>query len=131
MSEENVGVNQALYRAWNSDDMDALRELYDPDVIVHPPEDWPEPGPWVGRDAVLRQWEQQRDIWDADSLEAISDFIDIGNRVVVRFIWHAAGHGPEAGFELTGVTTVRKGRIVFQEFFWEHAEALEAAGLSE
>ena len=33
--------------------------------------------------------------------------------------------------EVTGVYTVRKGRIVCQEFFWDHAEALEAVGLSE
>jgi ketosteroid isomerase-like protein len=33
--------------------------------------------------------------------------------------------------EITNVLTVRKGRIVHQEFFWDHAEALEAAGLSE
>ena len=33
--------------------------------------------------------------------------------------------------EMTGVGTVRKGRIVFVEFFWDHAEALEAVGLSE
>jgi len=26
---------------------------------------------------------------------------------------------------------VRKGKIVYQEFFWDHAEALEALGLSE
>ena len=29
--------------------------------------------------------------WDADDLEVISDFIDVGDRVVVRFIWHGAG----------------------------------------
>lgn len=33
--------------------------------------------------------------------------------------------------ELTGVYTVRKGRIPYIEFFWDHAEALEALGLSE
>ena len=34
--------------------------------------------------------------------------------------------------EFTGVFTVRKGRIdVLVEFFWDHAEALEAAGLRE
>jgi hypothetical protein len=32
---------------------------------------------------------------------------------------------------MTGVYTVRKGKIVFLEFFWDHAEALEAVGLSE
>jgi hypothetical protein len=32
---------------------------------------------------------------------------------------------------LTNVLTVRRGRIVFQEFFWDHAEALKTLGLSE
>jgi ketosteroid isomerase-like protein len=131
MSEENVDVVRAIFGAWNAGDMDALRELFDPDVTVRAPEGWPESGPFVGREAVMRQWEQQRDVWDADALEPISDFIDAGDRVVVRFIWHGAGHWPEAGFEMTGVNTVRKGRVAFQEFFWEHAEALESAGLSE
>jgi ketosteroid isomerase-like protein len=131
MSEENVEVVRAVFTAWNAGDMDALRELYDPQAIVHAPEGWPERGPFVGRDAVMRQWGQQREIWDADDLEAIGDFLDAGNRVVVRFMWHAAGHGPEAGFELTGVATVRQRKILSQEFFWDHAEALEAAGLSE
>jgi ketosteroid isomerase-like protein len=79
----------------------------------------------------MRQFEQMRETWDADALELISDFIDAGDRVVVRFIWRGAGHGPEANLELTGVFTVRKGRIVYQEFFWDHAEVLETMGLSE
>jgi ketosteroid isomerase-like protein len=33
--------------------------------------------------------------------------------------------------EITNVMTMRKGRIVYQEFFWDHAEALETLGLSE
>jgi ketosteroid isomerase-like protein len=32
---------------------------------------------------------------------------------------------------LTGVYTMRKGRIFGIEYFWDHAEALEAAGLKE
>jgi hypothetical protein len=49
----------------------------------------------------------------------------------VRFVWRGAGYGPEANLELTGVYTVRKGRILSLDFFWDHAEALEAVGLSE
>jgi ketosteroid isomerase-like protein len=131
MSEENVEVVKGLFAAWNGGDMEALRDLYDPDVIVRSPEGWPEPGPFVGREAVMRQWEQQREGWDAEALEPIGDFIDAGDRVAIRFIWHAAGHGPEAGFEMTGVNTLRDGRVVSQEFFWDHADALEAFGLSE
>ena len=118
----------ARFEAWNAGDMDALRELYDPDIIVRTPEGWPEPGPYVGREAVMRQLEQLRETWDADTFELISDFIDVGDRVAVRFIWRGAGHGPESNMELTGVYTVRKGRIFAIEFFWDHAEALEAAG---
>jgi ketosteroid isomerase-like protein len=32
---------------------------------------------------------------------------------------------------MTGVYTVRNGRIFGLEFFWDHTEALEAVGLSE
>ena len=66
---------------------------------------------WVGRRSCASS-EQLRETWDADALEPISDFIDAGDRVVVRFIWRGAGHGPEANMEMTGVFTVRKGRIV-------------------
>ena len=79
----------------------------------------------------MRQWEQQREIWDADALEPIGDFIDAGDRVAVRVIWRAAGRGAESNMELTTVFTLRKGRFVYHENFWDHAEALEAVGLSE
>jgi ketosteroid isomerase-like protein len=122
---------RAVFEAWNAGDMDAVRELYDPDVFVRSLEGWPEPGPYVGREAVMRQWEVQREAFNADKLEAISDFVDAADRVVVRFIWHGAGHGPETNLELTGVHTLRKGKIAYQEFFWDHAEALETLGLSD
>jgi ketosteroid isomerase-like protein len=131
MSQENVETVRAVFEAWNAGDMDAVRELYDPDVFVRSLEGWPEPGPYVGREAVMRQWEVQREAFNADKLEAISDFVDAADRVVVRFIWHGAGHGPETNLELTGVHTLRKGKIAYQEFFWDHAEALETLGLSE
>jgi ketosteroid isomerase-like protein len=131
MSQENVEVVRAVFEAWNTENMDALRELYHPDAILRMPEGWPEPGPYVGRDAVMRQWEQQRETWDADALKLISDFLGTADRVAVRFIWQGAGYGPEANIEATNVFMVRKGQIVYQEFFWDHAEALETLGLSE
>ena len=131
MSQENVEVVKAAFEAWNAGDMDAVREQLDPGVILRHPEDWPEPGPFLGPEAVTRQFEQQRDTWDADALELISDFIDAADRVAVRQIWRVEGHGPESNIEFTGVFTVRKGRILAIENFWDHAEALETLGLSE
>ena len=131
MSRENVEVFRAAFAAWNAGDMDAFRELCDPDVIVRPPADWPEAGPCMGRAVVMRQWVQMRETVDADVVEPGRDFSDAGDRVVVRQIWRVSGHGPEANLEMTNVTTVREGRISFQELFWDHAEALEAVGLRE
>ena len=131
MSRENVEVVRRGFAAWNAGDMDAFRELHDPDVTLQPVENWPEPGPYVGREAVMRWLGQLRDTWDADAMEAIGDFSDAADRVVVRFIWRGMGHGPQANMEFTGVVTVRDGRIRGYEFFWNHADALEAAGLRE
>jgi ketosteroid isomerase-like protein len=131
MSQENIEIAQATFEAWNAGDMDALRELYDPDAIMRTPEGWPEPGPYVGRDAIMRQFEQVRETWTSDALEAIGDFIDAADRVVVRHIYRGAGHGPESNMELTVVFTIRKRRVFYQEFFWDYAEALEVLGLAE
>jgi ketosteroid isomerase-like protein len=131
MSQENREIVQSLFERWNARDMDGLRELYDPDVIVRAPEGWPEPGPFVGPDAVKRQWNEMRETWNADLLEPVSEFIGSGDRVVGRFIWRATGHGPDTDLQMSGVWTVRRGKIVYNEFFWDHAEALKAVGLAE
>ena len=131
MSKENVEVIRRGFETWNAGDMDAFRENLDPGIIWRGPEGWPEPGPYAGREAVMRQVEQLRETWDADSFELISDFIDVGDRVAVRFIWQGAGHGPESNIELTAVYSVRKGKCIAIELFWDHAEALEILGLSE
>jgi ketosteroid isomerase-like protein len=73
MSQENVEIVRAGFAAWNAGDMDPLRELYHPDAIMRMPEGWPEPGPYYGRDAVMREFGQLRETWDADALEVISD----------------------------------------------------------
>ena len=131
MSEENVGIVRRGFEAWNAGDMKAFRDLYATDVTLTPVKDWPEPGPYLGRDAVIRWFEQLREAWDADALEPISDFIDAGDKVLLGFIWRGLGQGPESNMEFTGVWTVRNNKIARIDFFWDRAEALESAGLSE
>ena len=121
-----------FFAAFNAGDMEAVRELLDPDVVIpRELEGWPETGPFVGRDAVMRQWGRSREPWgDAVTLELIS-IIDAGDRVVVRTVAHGVGRGPELHGEYSTVNTFRNGRYVLIDFFWNYAEALEAAGLSE
>jgi hypothetical protein len=91
--------------------------------------EWAEAGPFLGRDAIMRQFSWLRDTWDADALDLVGDPLAAGDRVVVRATWRAAGHGPDLAMELAWVYTLRRGLIVSAEFFQDHAEALEAAGL--
>jgi ketosteroid isomerase-like protein len=49
-----VEIVRRGFEVWNTGDMDALRELYDPGIVWRPAECWPEPGPYVGREAVMR-----------------------------------------------------------------------------
>ncbi|MEA2271536.1 MAG: SnoaL-like polyketide cyclase [Solirubrobacteraceae bacterium] len=132
MSKENLDLVRAAFDAWNSDDMGAYAALLDAGVIVRAPANWPEPGPFVGLDAVMRQFRQLRDTFDSDKSEPISDFVTVADRVVVRFAWRTVGgRGPDANMEITVVYTIRKGRVVEIEFVWDHAEVLEALGLGE
>ena len=131
MSQETVAVVRTFYEAWNANDMDAVRELYDSEAVVRSPEGWPEQAPLVGREAVMRGFERLRSTWDADTLEPISDFSDVGDRVAVRTSWRGAGRGPESSVETTPIYTVREGRIFYLEYFWDHGEALKAIGASE
>jgi len=131
MSQENVEIVRALLNAYNAGDLDAFVALHDPNVIWAPLEGWPEADTLVGREACMNQYERLREAFDVDRGEAITDFIAAGDRVVVRINWRAMGRGPDMNMELTRVLTVRKGKIFIIEDFWDHAEALEAVGLSE
>jgi ketosteroid isomerase-like protein len=131
MSQENVEVVRRLYQAYNAGDLAAFGALCHPDVIMHHVEEWPEPGPSVGRAAVLRMIEQLREAFEGDTLEPIAGFIEGTGCVITRDVWRGSGSGPEADFEFTRVFTLRKGLITCIEIFWDHTEALEAVGLRE
>jgi ketosteroid isomerase-like protein len=131
MSQENVEAVRAAYAAWNARDMEAFRTFYASDaIVVRGLEGWPEPAPIVGRDAVMRLFEGLREAWDEDTLEPTS-LIDAGDRVIARQTWKAVGRGPGLTMEMTVILTFRGGKIFLTEYFWDHAEALEAVGLSE
>ena len=142
MSQENVEV---IRRLLPGPDVDIAQALRDDDLwavaskawaaVVHPcfecVLDWQaQRSTYVGVDGIREAWLEWVGPWERYSTE-IEELLDAGDRVAMRQIWHGAGYGPEANLEMTNVITVRKGRVVYQEFVWDHAEALEAVGLSE
>jgi ketosteroid isomerase-like protein len=130
MSQENVDIMRASNEAWNRGDMEAFAEFHDPDVVMRTAEQWPEPGPYIGREAFLRWQRQLRETWDTAIVELVT-LVDAGDSVIVRQRLHGTGRGPEANLEATSIVTLRKGKVIMLEWFWDYAEALEAVGLSE
>ena len=131
MSQENVEIVKASLRAWNAGDMAAVAAAHDPHVIWARLEGWPEADTLVGREACMNQYERLRAAFGVDTVEPISDFITAGDRVVVRLNWRGTGQGPDMSLDVTRVFTMRKGKVFIIEEFWDHADALEAVGLSE
>jgi ketosteroid isomerase-like protein len=132
MSRENVEAVLRVLNAYNAGDLAPMREMYDPAAVMHHLEGWPEAGPSVGRDAVVRSLEGLREAWTTrDSLEVIGEPIDVGNRVMVRAVWHVSGEIPDQRMGFSVIFTFREGKVIAQEYFWSHDEALDAMGLSE
>ena len=132
MSRENVEMVRRGYEAYNAGDLATLREMWDPDIVMYHLEGWPEPGPSVGRDAVMRELKQLREPWqEGDSVEPVGDLIESGNHVLARDVWRGSGSGPDSVMEFTTVYTFRKGKLITVQRYWDHDEALEAVGLSQ
>src|SRR5881394_789872 len=111
--------------------MDRFREMYDPNVVLQTVPNWPEPGPYVGREAVMGFFKRLRDSWDFDAVAPNTDFIEVADHVLVRHTWRGLGRGPEMNMATTVIFTLRRGKVIYHEYFWDHAEALEAVGLEE
>ena len=131
MSQENVEIVRAVFDAWNAGDMDRLRDRYDPNVVMQTVPDWPEPGPYVGREATMRFFKQLRETWDFDAIAPNTDFIEVADHVLVRHTWLGLGRGPDANIATTMIFTLRRGKVIYQEYFWDHTDALKAVGLEE
>ena len=136
MSEENVETVQRALEAWNADDLDAFLAELDADVEWHPAI---EPG-LEGKATTYRGHDGARTVWGEARGEAWErltsrpeEFRDLGESVLAlgQMDLAARATGIEFSQELGEVIDCRAGKIVRIRDFLTHAEALEAAGLSE
>ncbi len=133
MSWENVELTRRGVELWNRGEMDALRELYHPKAVMHHPPGWPEPGPSVGREAILDQFRRLREDTKTDELHMMTLLGDPDDWVVWEYRWSATGLESGLPMELTGVQAARSfgGKIVEVRFYDDRESALEAVGRSE
>src|SRR5262245_16406259 len=132
MSQENVEIVRASIAAYNRGDLDAGLKDFDPYVVVRPVANWPESRPRFGLDAARSILDDF--ITTLGTGENVSEeLIDAGAQVVTRTRTRLQGQlsGIADEFVFSQVHTFRRGKVVMLEYFMDHQEALEAAGLSE
>ena len=122
-----------ILAAFNRGDRAAWLALCDEDFEVVPTDDWPEAGAIRGREAA---WDFYAKV--VESFEPIgsgdAEVIDAGaDKVVVRRTTEVRGRasGADVEFNYWLVVTFREGKVLRDEWFRDHDDALEAAGLRE
>ena len=123
MSSANVETARRGYEAIARDDLDAVRELLDPEVKWHAG-DPTAVGTCQNREQALRFMSRPERTRPPGEL---LDVIDAGDRVVV--ILRAPGSDAESGALQANVTTFRDGKVVEMVHFPDPQDALAAAGL--
>jgi ketosteroid isomerase-like protein len=134
MSEENVELVRSSIEAYSVAGRDAYLDFMAEDVEICPDVvRFTEAKPFRGREEFRRFLADSDQGWESGGSAVIREIFPVGDRVVARTDWGGKGRasGIDLRSSLTAIHTVRDGQIVRIEFFFDHAQALEAAGLRE
>jgi uncharacterized protein len=128
VSSENVDTVRRGYDAWNRGDLDAVREIYAPDVIANAGELWPVAGEVEGTDAIIDAFASILSTFENSELVP-EDFIERGNTVVVPTSWRGtlAGSGSVIQQHLACVYTLRDAQITRIDYVETLEQALKLA----
>src|SRR6476661_153429 len=133
MSQENVEIVQAAYRALNNADYDAGLRLCASDVEFEASGVMLDQGTYRGHDGFRAYQASLREVW-GDSLRSHPEnFAEHGDCVLVMARTSAKGNASGAAMDMdvAHVWTIRAGKIARFQTFASRAEALEALGLRE
>ena len=133
MSQENVEILRGLFEHWATGDLTA--HCFDPDVeYSRIGAETPDlEGRWLGRDELSTAMRDYLREFSDLRIEA-ERIIDLGGDRVLVLSRHTA-RGKQSGVpiehEIGDLFTLRDGRVVHYDSYWDRAEALKAAGLSD
>jgi ketosteroid isomerase-like protein len=132
MSRENVELARRGYEAFARRDLDAVFELFHPDIEAHDPPEMPDAAIHRGHEAVLRDWQQTYELFDEFSIE-VEKLVDCGEDVIVYLRYRGRGNesGAEVDASMAHVWTVHNGKATRLRQFLDASQAHEAVGLRE
>jgi ketosteroid isomerase-like protein len=135
MSEENVEIVRQVYEAAARRDTATVLALYDPEVELDATRlgvVGSAGGIFRGHEGLRSLFRDWHEAWGSIEYD-YEELIDAGEKVISVVTRHARGRASgidvEQPFAL--VWTLRESKVVRVVWFLTHAEALEAAGLSE
>jgi ketosteroid isomerase-like protein len=133
MSDEALDVTRSWFETWNRGDLDAFMDLYAGDAEMTPPSSWVETETVKGQAAIRRFFEGLKEAWEGEDRAILHELVRAGDEVVSRMEWQVRGRasGIDTHLGITNVNTIERGKIVQQQHYLDHAEALKAAGLEE
>jgi len=134
MSEENVELTRRLLDAWSRRDVEAEDVLWDSEGVFLPALENLEGRTYRGHAGVRQYFEDLAEFAEEEQFEH-PELRDLGDDVLgLGRVWFRLANGDELDQASAFLTTWRSGRCV-KARVWigpdAHADALEAAGLSE
>jgi ketosteroid isomerase-like protein len=133
MSQRSVEVVRRSFDAIQRWDVDALLELYDPDIHFQPlTGTWVESGGYRGHAGVREYFEEVADVWEELRPHA-EDFRTVGDDVVAigGCAVRGRGSGAETDTPMAWVVTVREGRVTSHRGYRSGEEALDTVEWQE
>lgn len=131
MSIETAALEE-FFAAINRNDMQAILEHFDPEIVRIEPEGFPTAGTYRGVAEVQGHVRKGRGSWAEGTCEP-EQFLQNGDRVVAYLHARVRLHGEEewVGGRFADGFVFRSGKIVEYLSFAERAQALEWAGIKD
>jgi uncharacterized protein len=132
MSQGNVELIEQLVAVFNERGIEATREFCDPEMEFHEPPE--QPGARVARgiDQVVEFFTEFDSAWESHRSEPLEIRAVGEDKVLLETVEHFVGRdGVEVEAPFSSVHTIRHGKVLRWQGFWERGRALEAVGLTE
>ena len=133
MSAENVEIIRKAAELFNAEGPEAVsRRFFAEDVEFHDPPDSPSPRVARGREEVRRQFDAFNEAWEKHTTDP-QEIRAVGtDKVLAVTVERFTGRdGIHVEAPAASVFTLRNGKVVRWEAFWDRQGALEAAVLAE
>src|SRR4051812_14116125 len=132
MSRGNVELIEHLVAVFNEHGIEATREFSHPEMEFHEPPE--QPGARVARgiDQVVEFFTEFDSAWESHRSEPLEIRAVGEDKVLLETVEHFVGRdGVEVEAPFSSVYTIRDGKVLRWQGFWERGRALEAGGLTE